>query len=111
MPARIMAFYKSPRTGKEYAIVHACRPWMTLNQERSSVISESWHLQHEVHAGDRRQHPVYNYIKARNLVDCVRVIMKTPGIQNSWPDWEGSGHVILLTLRLKHWAESFLKHD
>ena len=58
VPARIMALYKSPRSGKEYAIVHACCPWMMLNQERSSVMSELWHLQHMVHACDGRQHPV-----------------------------------------------------
>jgi hypothetical protein len=110
VPARIIAFIRSPRTGKDYAIVHACRPWMMLNQVRSSIISKSWHLQHRVHAYDGRQHPVYNSIKAKHLVNCVCVIMETPGIQESWPDREGSGHVILLTRRSEHWAESFLSH-
>jgi hypothetical protein len=111
VPARIVALVKSPRTGRDCAIVHPCRPWMVLNQERSSVISESWHLQHKVHASDGLQHPVYAAIKARDLVGRIRVFMETTGIQETWPDREGSGHVILLTKRSKHWASAFLTHE
>jgi hypothetical protein len=102
VPARIVALVKSPRTGHDCAIVHPCRPWMVMNQERRSVISESWHLQHKVHAEDGLQHPVYVAIKASSLVDQIRVFMETMGIQETWTDREGSGHVILLTKRSKH---------
>ena len=44
-------------------------------------------------------------------LDRVRLIMETPGVQDSWPDREGNGHVILLTRRLEHWADSFILHD
>jgi hypothetical protein len=42
------------------------------------------HGTYSIHAEDGRQHPVYVAIKASSLVDCVRVIMETPGIQESW---------------------------
>ena len=61
VPARIMLLYLDPRTGVNMACVHACRPWMQMNQARSSVITESWHLQHYIHQNKRIPH--YNHVK------------------------------------------------
>ena len=79
-----MALYQDPVTGKDMAIVHACRPMMLLNAERSTVITESWHLQHYIDYIDANDAmkgkilvPVYNPIPADQLVGRVRVYMET----------------------------------
>jgi hypothetical protein len=118
VPARIMALYQDPVTGKDMAIVHACRPMMHLNAERSTVITESWHLQHYIDWVDANDVmkgkllvPVYNPIPADQLVGRVRVYMETQPILESWDDLESSGHVIMATQRSTHWAKAFLSHE
>ena len=121
VPARIMAMYKHPVTQVDMAIVHACRPMMQVNVEKSSVITESWHLQHivdEVNPDNEdettqqtRLYPMYNPIRTDKFIDRLRVYMETPSLDDSWNDEESSGHVILVTRRSTHWASSFLSHD
>ena len=81
-----------------------------MNCERSSVITESWHMQHQVHA-DGMQHSIYNSIGTSDFVDRAFVIMESPIKCDHWPDLEGSGHVLLVTRRSEHWASSFLTHS
>jgi hypothetical protein len=109
VPARIVALFQCPETKDNMAIVHACRPWMQMNAEKSSVITESWHLQHQVYA-DGLQHPVYNCIETNDFVDRAFVIMESPNICDNLPNKESSWHVILVTRRSEHWAPAFLKH-
>jgi hypothetical protein len=100
------------------AIVHACRPWMVKNEERSSVISESWHLQHvrnNKELDDKsvvlRLIPQYNMIRTSEFVDRIRVFEENPGIQEDWPNNDSSGHVIWVLSRSKHcWADYFVSH-
>jgi hypothetical protein len=118
VPARIMALYQDPVTGKDIAIVHACCPMMLSNAERNTVITESWHLQHYIDyidANDAMKDkilvPVYNPIPADQLLGRVRVYMETQQILESWDDLESSGHVIMATQRSTHWAKAFLSHE
>jgi hypothetical protein len=49
VPARIVALvFQDPDTNETLAIICACHPWMEMNYDRSIVITESWHLQHQV---------------------------------------------------------------
>ena len=93
------------------AIIHACRPWMVKNEERSSVISESWHLQHVrthelLEEGEVvvRLVPQYNMVKTSAFIDRIRVFEENPGIQEDWPNKDDSGHIIWVLSRSKHWT-------
>jgi hypothetical protein len=117
VPARILAFYKHPSTFKDMALVHACRPMMEINVIRSSVITESWHLQHMVAKEDEddtrsRSYlcPIYNSILAEAIVDRFYVFMESQEIEDTWEDEEGSGHVLVATKRSTHWASAFCSH-
>jgi hypothetical protein len=118
VPARIVALYRDPITGVDKAIVHACRPMMELNVERSSVIQDSWHLQHFVDykiEKDPRSGtllvPLYNIVLTSSFIDRIRVFMECREIENTWLDIESSGHVISLAKRSTHWSASFTSHE
>ena len=121
VPACLMALYRHPLTNKDMAIVHSCRPRMIKNEERTSVLMESWHLYADkdniyikddkgVETVQTKYVPMFHTIEADEIVDGVRVYMEDPRIQEYWPLHDSSGHVILLTLRSKHWAKQFLEH-
>ena len=118
VPARILALYKDPITFKDMAMVHACRPTMEINVLRSSVITESWHLQHFVAKENEQDpksktvlYPLYNPIEAEKIVNRIKVYMETQQIEDTWDDLESSGHVIVATPRSTHWASAFLSHE
>lgn len=112
VPCKILCFFRCPLEGVELAIVHACRPWMQKNYDRSSAISESWHLQMlEEQIGNRRRNnliPAYNIVDAADLIEQISVYEETPGIHTSLPDEEYSGHVIFVTDRSTNWAQEFM---
>jgi hypothetical protein len=56
-------------------------------------------------------YPVYNPIPANNIVDRLLVYMETPNFKVPWPDDESSGHVMVVSKRSTHWANSFLSHE
>ena len=118
VPAKILALYRNPVSGDDMAIIHACRPWMVKNEERSSVISESWHLQHVrthelLEEGEVvvRLVPQYNMVKTSAFIDRIRVFEENPGIQEDWPNKDDSGHIIWVLSRSKHWADQFVCHE
>ena len=114
VPARIVALYKDPLTGIDKAMVQACHPRMILNEKRSSIITESWHLQSEKDTDDDSAGfvplPLYNQIDESEFIDRIRVYMEFPRFDHVWLDHESSGHVILVAKRSEHWAKQFLDH-
>ena len=121
VPARLLALFKDPRTGTDMAIVHSCRPRRVMNDARTSVITESWHLyaireymEFEDDTGCTRKEyryvPMYHMIKTDEILDGVRVYLEEPRLLDHWPLTNASGHAILLTPRSLHWAFQFLTH-
>ena len=121
VPARIVALYKHPDNGEDWAVVHPCRQRQNKNDERSSIITESWHLasirvnvtitnDNNKQTTGQRQLPMYNLIRGTDIVDRVRVYMEDYRIQEDWPCDPSSGHVILLTSRSNRWATDYLDH-
>ena len=103
------------------AIVHSCRPRRVMNNSRTSVITESWHLyairqytEFKDNTGRTRREnryvPMYHMIKADQILDGVRVYLEEPRLLDHWPLTNASGHAILLTPRSLHWAMQFLSH-
>ena len=112
VPAKILSLYVDPHTGVDMALVHACRPWMQKNYDRSSAITECWHLQY-IRDEDKQSNylplrPYYNIIPASCLTYNIFVVEETPGIHDSMPDNEITGHLIFITDRVTCWAEAFL---
>ena len=121
VPARLMALYRHPQSKVEMALVHSCQPQMMKNQERNSVLTESWHLYADktnIHVSDEKGNqtvatkyiPMFHIIEAEQIIDGVRVYIEDPRIQEYWPIHDSSGHCVLLTSRSKHWAKQFLEH-
>jgi hypothetical protein len=116
LPARILAFYKHPHTGVDMAIVHPCCQRKNKNANRSSVVTESWHLastwtnpvDKSTNKKIPRLVPMYNLIRGIDIVDRCQVFMEEPVIQEDWPSDKASGHVILLTSRSNRWANDYI---
>ena len=87
IPARIVALYKDPLTRIDKAIVHACRPWMILNEKWSSILTESWLLQSVKDTNDDSARfvclPLYNQIDASAFIDRIRVYIEFPRFECS----------------------------
>ena len=116
-----MALYRHPQTKVEMALVHSCQPQMKKNEERNSVLTESWHLYADktnIHVSNENGNqtvatkyiPMFHIIEAKQIVDGVRVYIEDPRIQEYWPIHDSSGHCVMLTSRSKHWAKQFLEH-
>ena len=76
VPARIGALYQDPISGVDMSIVHACFPMIEINVDQSSVITESWHLQHYVNYKNENTPssgtllvPLYNLVPTSGFVD------------------------------------------
>jgi hypothetical protein len=112
VPAKIIALYVDPFTGEDMALVHACRPWMQINYDRTSAITESWHLQYvrDEHLSNNPSpmRPFYTPVLASTLTENVFVVEETPGIHDSLPDSVFTGHVIYITPRIEIWPDVFL---
>jgi hypothetical protein len=48
LPSHVLAFYKHPDTGMAMELVLPCRPWMYMNENKSSTITEHWNVQSEL---------------------------------------------------------------
>jgi hypothetical protein len=122
VPAKVIALYMCPVDRVPKAIVHACRPWMQMNYNKSSTILECWHLQYKQEqdykiVGPTKQRrkiiklrPQYASIRADCLLERVVVFQETPGIHETIEDDISSGHVILVTDRREVWPNEFLEH-
>ena len=112
VPAKIIVLYKDPVTGINMALVHACRPWMQKNYDRTSAITESWHLQYvrdeHLFKNKSPMRPFYNEVEASSLTENVFVVEETPGIHECLPDKVYTGHVIYITDRKEIWPRVFL---
>ena len=112
VPAKILALYIDPETGLDMALVHACRPWMQKNYDRTSAITESWHLQyiHDEHLVNNPlpMRPFYSAIEASCLTDNIFLVEETPGLYKSLPCVEFTGHVIYIFDRKEFWPGIFL---
>ena len=113
VPAKIIALFVDPDDGEEMTLVHACRPWMQKNYDRTSAITESWHLQYVRDLHLRKNptplRPQYNIVPASSLTENIFVVEETPGIHKCLPDKEFTGHVIYITDRATTWMENFTK--
>ena len=125
VPAKVVAFFLSPETATEKAtekaIVHACRPWMQKNYDRTSTLIESWSLQYFVEDVDvptkpgakkpgtkQVLKPVYNVIDASDLKENIFVVDENPGLHEHVEYTSTSGHVVFITNRKTHWPGLFL---
>ena len=126
VPAKVVALFKSPATATEEAtekaLVHACRPWMQKNYDRTSTLTESWCLQYFIedvvaptNQGSKKPKPkqvlkpVYTVIDAKDLKENIFVIDENPGLHEHVEYHPTtSGHVIFITNRKTHWPSLFL---
>jgi hypothetical protein len=130
VPARIIALFKDPKTGKDMAIVHACHPWSSKNYEHSSVITESWNLQvvrqkfweledgslspqpnPDARAEVERLAPIYHVIPAQCIKEGLFAIQEDNVLANSWPMNNASGHVLVIHDRETFWADEFMMFE
>ena len=115
VPAKIIAMYVDPEDGMDMALVHACRPWMQKNYDRTSAITESWHLQYLRDLHDPKNstplRPKYMEVPASCLTTNCFIVEETPGIHDCLPDEVYTGHLIYITDRATTWAENFTKQQ
>jgi len=121
LPAKVVALFTCPETATEKALVHACRPWMQKNYDRTSTLTESWCLQYFVEDVDvppkhgakkpgtkQVLKPVYNVIDASDLKENIFVLDENPGLHEHVEYTSTSGHVVFITNRKTHWPSLFL---
>ena len=120
VPAKVVALFTCPDdTTQAKALVHACRPWMQKNYDRTSAITESWHLQYYKELGDvtdpitkvtnhgKWYTPVYAVINADELKENIFCIEESPGLPETIEIEPSAGHVIFITDRISHWPGLF----
>ena len=123
VPAKIIALFEKPGTNEPMALVHACRPWMQKNYNRTSAITESWHLQYwkeddpePPNRSDKkgrrprqRLRSHYNLVSVDTIKERIYVVEETPGIHETLPVAEYSGHVVFVLDRKSVWPAKFLQ--
>ena len=123
VPAKIIALLEDPETKKPMALVHACRPWMQKNYNRTSAITESWHLQYwkeddpePPNRSDKkgrrprqRLRSHYNLVSVDTIKERIYVVEETPGIHETLPVAEYSGHVVFVLDRKSVWPAEFVR--
>lgn len=125
VPARVLSFFVDPITHQKKAIVHPCRPWMNINEHKSSVLTESWNLQCTLERfyvdddgtytlvymrGQRaklRYAPMYHIVDIHQIIDAVFAISEEDALEISWKP--SGGNVLVICDRDKYWGNEFLE--
>jgi hypothetical protein len=123
VPCRVLALYKHPENGTPMAIIHPCRPWMEVNNHKSSVITEHWNLQCSLvnfykrpdgtlserngpgRTIVRRYLPMYHLVEAKSIKEVVFGVQENGVFPKFWN--ETGGNVIIISDRYETWGDCF----
>jgi hypothetical protein len=133
LPSRVLAFYKHPETGIAMALVLPCRPWMYINENKSSTITKHWNVQSELRPFEMgtdgklmeiiddddddqnmrksstnrecRYVPMYHLVEAEQIREVVFGIQENGPFSTCWKN--DGGNVIIVTDRYTSWGNEF----
>jgi hypothetical protein len=129
LPSRVLAFYKHPETDTAMALVLPCRPWMYINENKSSTITEHWNVQSELRQfemgtdgklmeiddiqnprkswtnRENRYVPMYHLVEVDKIKEVVFGIQENGPFSTCWKN--DGGNVIIVSDRYTSWGNEF----
>jgi hypothetical protein len=132
VPCRVLAFFKHPETATAMALVLPCRPWMNMNEKKTSTITEHWNVQCELRPFVRDEDgklqevecntdkngrqslprgtewfyvPMYHMVPASTIKEVVFAIQENGPFADCWG--KDGGNAIIVSDRVTTWGDCF----